>query len=72
MLNCRPSLDPDGSGPLTGGGVHRTSNFRSDHPGGSNFLMADGSVHFVQDTLDMQVYRAMSTIRGSEVVEMPF
>ena len=72
MLNCRPSLDPDGSGPLTAGGVHRTSNFRSDHPGGSNLLMADGSVHFVQDTLDMQVYRAMSTIRGSEVVELPF
>jgi len=48
---------------------HTTSNFRSDHPGGGQFLFADGSVHFLlelnpDDSGD--VYRALSTIAGSE------
>lgn len=65
--NCRPSYDWDtAAGIHTGTGVHRTSNFRSDHRGGGNFLFADGSVHFIADTADLMTYRAMSTIGGQE------
>ena len=50
---------------------HLTSNFRSDHPGGANFLYADGSVHFLQADIDMATFQRMSTIRGEEIVEIP-
>jgi prepilin-type processing-associated H-X9-DG protein len=51
----------------TNGGKNRLSNFRSDHPGGCNFLMADGSVAFINETIDMASYRARSTIAGEEI-----
>jgi prepilin-type processing-associated H-X9-DG protein len=53
--------------------------FRSLHPGGANFLFADGSVHFLKNTIDMGaptfggvnntgVYRRLSTRAGGETV----
>lgn len=49
------------------GGPHWVTNFRSLHPGGANFLLADGRVQFVSESIDMAVYRAYSTMRGGEV-----
>jgi prepilin-type processing-associated H-X9-DG protein len=49
------------------GGPHMTSNFRSDHPGGGNFLFADGSLHFLSDAIDLVSYQAISTIDGGDV-----
>lgn len=49
------------------GGKNSISNYRSDHPGGCNFLMADGSVTFLNDSIDLLVYQAKSTISGEEV-----
>ena len=40
---------------------------RSRHPGGVNVAMADGSVRFVKDSVNLQVWRMMSTTAGSEV-----
>ena len=50
-------------------GKHRVSNFRSNHPGGCNFLMADGSVTFLNDGIDMLSYQARSTIAGEEIIK---
>ncbi len=50
------------------GGLNSTSNFRSQHTGGGQFAYADGSIHFVSASIDMLVYRGMSTIGGGEVV----
>lgn len=50
----------------------RVSNFRSDHRAGANFLFADGSVHFIGDSVSRNVYRAMSTIQGAEVFDPPY
>ncbi|APW62478.1 DUF1559 domain-containing protein [Paludisphaera borealis] len=42
--------------------------FRSMHPGGANFALADGSVRFIKDGVSVAAYRAMATRAGSEVV----
>jgi len=49
------------------GGSHAASNFRSDHPGGCNFAMADGSVTFLNESIDMASYRARSTIAADDI-----
>ena len=41
---------------------------RSYHPGGVNCLLADGSVRFVSDSIDLGLWRALATIAGSEVI----
>ncbi len=41
--------------------------FRSQHPGGMNVGMADGSVRFLKETISARVYRAISTRAGGEV-----
>jgi len=46
-------------------------SFRSRHTGGANFCMADGAVRFVADTIDLTTYRALATIRGGEVANLP-
>jgi prepilin-type N-terminal cleavage/methylation domain-containing protein/prepilin-type processing-associated H-X9-DG protein len=51
-------------------GYHTVSNFRSDHPGGCQFLMADGSVHFLQEQMDYFAYRGLSTRAGGETVSV--
>jgi prepilin-type N-terminal cleavage/methylation domain-containing protein/prepilin-type processing-associated H-X9-DG protein len=50
-------------------GEHRT--FRSDHPGGVNFVFADGSVHFISDSIDPQTLDDLVTRAGGEVVTLP-
>jgi hypothetical protein len=45
--------------------------FRSLHPGGASFCLADGSVHFVSETIDQTIYRGMATRAGQEVVTLP-
>lgn len=39
---------------------------RSNHPGGANALMGDGSVRFVSDTIRLATWRALATVRGGE------
>jgi prepilin-type processing-associated H-X9-DG protein len=41
--------------------------FSSFHPGGANFLLADGRVHFLPQTIDMATYVALGTCDGGEV-----
>jgi len=46
----------------------KTFGFRSRHPGGLQFAYADGTVHFIQQSIDLPTYRAMSTIAGAETL----
>jgi len=42
--------------------------FRSQHPGGANFLFADGSARFLKETINNDVLRALGTRNLGEVV----
>jgi len=41
-------------------------SFRSLHPGGAHFCFADGSVHYVSETIELAVYQGLSTKAGRE------
>ena len=45
-----------------------TWSFRSWHPGGLNFALCDGSVRWIDDRVELRVYRALGTINGGEIV----
>jgi prepilin-type N-terminal cleavage/methylation domain-containing protein/prepilin-type processing-associated H-X9-DG protein len=44
--------------------------FKSLHPGGAHFVMADGSVHFVTESTDNTIYRGLGTRNGGETVNV--
>ncbi len=43
---------------------------RSRHPGGVSVQIADGSVHFVPETIDPAIWRGLATRDGGEVVSI--
>jgi prepilin-type N-terminal cleavage/methylation domain-containing protein len=45
--------------------------FRSQHPGGGNFAIADGSVRFVTASIDDVIYKGASTRNGGEITTLP-
>jgi prepilin-type N-terminal cleavage/methylation domain-containing protein len=59
----QPGFDPDDSN------VH--NGFNSMHPGGLQFLLGDGSVRFVSNSVQLATYRALATIGGGEAVQLP-
>lgn len=42
--------------------------FRSLHPGGAHFLMCDVSVHFVNENIDHESYKAMASRDGGDLI----
>jgi len=45
-----------------------TSNFRSQHTGGSQFLLGDGSTRFISENIDQGTYNALGTRGAGEVI----
>jgi prepilin-type processing-associated H-X9-DG protein/prepilin-type N-terminal cleavage/methylation domain-containing protein len=71
-----PEVDACPSGPysFSPGRVENPCDvlhYYSLHPGGANFLYADGSVHFLSYGIQNEVMRALATLSGGEVVELP-
>jgi prepilin-type N-terminal cleavage/methylation domain-containing protein/prepilin-type processing-associated H-X9-DG protein len=50
---------------------HYTHNFSSFHPSGTNFLLGDGSVRLISETIDTEVYLGLCTRSGNESVTVP-
>ena len=42
----------------------------SRHTSGANFALGDGSVRFLQQNMDITLYRNLSTIKGGEVASV--
>ena len=53
----------------SGEGAHAAA--RSQHPGGVNAALGDGSVHFYSDSVDLSLWRGMGTRAGGEVIQLP-
>ena len=54
------------------GGIHyRACGFKSFHPGGAQFAMGDGSIHFLSDAIDYRTYNGLGTRVGEESVSFP-
>ena len=57
-------------GPLNTQGNNASANdeLYSYHPGGVNCLFADGSVHFIRNTINIVALRSLITCHGGEVI----
>ena len=51
-----------------GGPTFGAFTSRSYHPGGVNALFADGSVHFIKESVNGMIWRGLGTIAGGEVL----
>jgi prepilin-type N-terminal cleavage/methylation domain-containing protein/prepilin-type processing-associated H-X9-DG protein len=56
------------NGNVYSGGLGMNNIPRSKHPGGVNVGMCDGSVRFVKNSVNIGVFRALSSTKGGEVV----
>jgi prepilin-type N-terminal cleavage/methylation domain-containing protein/prepilin-type processing-associated H-X9-DG protein len=48
-------------------GIFNDISFGSQHTGGAQFVMGDGSVRFVQASVDLVIYKATASMDGGEV-----
>ncbi|VTR97996.1 DUF1559 domain-containing protein [Tuwongella immobilis] len=72
----RTTQNPINTPPGTGithndGGALKNGAFMSRHTQGANFVLADGSVKFISQNIDINIYRAASTYSGGEVGNLP-
>ena len=63
----------DNLGPLNwrndpGAQIYGQFGFRSNHPGGANFLLGDGSVKFLKQAINPITYNALGSKAGGEVI----
>jgi len=58
-LLCSPTPGPD---------LEAYAGSRSRHPGGLNVLNGDGSVRFLENSINMPVWIGVNTINGGEVI----
>ena len=69
--SCHPALLVGTTFVKYGRYAGHASGFSSEHPGGGNFTMGDGSVHFLSTDVEQKILIALSTRRGGEVVSIP-
>jgi prepilin-type N-terminal cleavage/methylation domain-containing protein/prepilin-type processing-associated H-X9-DG protein len=48
--------------------AYTNTGFKSHHPGGANFLFADGSVRFLRQSINMYTYCNLGSRAGGEVI----
>jgi prepilin-type processing-associated H-X9-DG protein len=66
-VNCTNGLDAGTVYPNPVYGTNGTGETYAFHPGGANCLFGDGSVHFVNQGVNIVTYAALITRSGGEV-----
>jgi prepilin-type N-terminal cleavage/methylation domain-containing protein/prepilin-type processing-associated H-X9-DG protein len=51
---------------------HVTWGAKSNHSGGANFAFVDGSVHFIQQNIDVRTYQYLGCRHDGQPVQLPF
>ena len=54
------------------GYIDRLQSFRSDHHGGCNYVMGDGSVRFIADGIALSTFQALGSRNGREAISDNF
>lgn len=62
---CHPATAPHGGAP---GGHDNALTASSNHPGGVNVVMVDGSVRFIKDSVALDVWWGLGTRNGKEII----
>ncbi len=61
-------LNKNTNGANTPGTYWKSCGYKSLHSGGSNFLFGDGTVRFVKQTINFQIYNALGSAANGEVI----
>jgi len=54
--------------PWNARGSYAARGFKSHHTGGANFLMADGSIRFIKESISPPTYAALGSRAGGEPI----
>ena len=66
-----PNVKQPNGQPYPNSQWQNTYSFSSHHPGGVQFAMTDGSVRFISESINLQLYRSLATRSEGEVVQLP-
>jgi len=67
-MGQKAHLDLVGIREMHGGPTYAAVTSRSNHHGGVNVLLGDGSVRFLQESVAAPVWIALSTVGGNEII----
>ena len=62
----KPGISPEDNA----GDWPNTWGFHSLHPGGANFVMCDGSVQFISENIELQLYRNLAHIDDGQIATL--
>jgi prepilin-type processing-associated H-X9-DG protein len=69
MASSKNVANPMNATPYNGSNNFNDVSFGSQHGGGgANFVLADGSVRFVRQAIDINMYRAAASRDGGEAL----
>ena len=61
---------PDGQGAHNLWNNNVSWGFKSRHPGGTNFVMVDGSVHFVRESIEHRLYQLLGCRNDGQIANL--
>ncbi len=67
---CDATTNPSGDRSRCIMNWHVTWGFKSNHTGGANFALADGSVHFITDSIDHRTYQYLGCRHDGQVASV--
>ena len=68
--SCKTVLYPINSTFYNGSNNFNDISFASEHTGGCQFALGDGSVRFLSQSIDLTIYRASASINGGEIASL--